>query len=99
MFLLTQPLMKKIILIIPALAAMLGLGLVWASPAPVTILITQRTPIETLSADGRVSAVTEATVGARYTFDTIQGSQVVLQDAQGTHYLIALASTNYAVSQ
>ena len=91
--------MKKLILLIPALAALLGSGLGWANPAPVTVTIIQRTPIETLSDDGRVSAVTEATIGAHYLLDTIQGSQVVLQDPQGTHYLIALTSTDYSPQQ
>lgn len=91
--------MKKITLLIPALAATLGLGLGWAEPAPVTVTIIQRTPIETLATDGHVSAVTEATIGAHYTLDTIQGSQAVLQDAQGTRYIIALTSTDYAAPQ
>jgi uncharacterized membrane protein YkoI len=67
-----------------------------ADNTPVSVTITQRTPIETLSADGSVGGVSEATIGTRLNFVSTDGSQITLQDAQGTHYRIAQSSTDYS---
>ena len=61
----------------------------------VIVTITQKAPMETLSATGDVIGVAEAAVGTKMTFVSTDGSQVTLQDAQGTHYQIALAATDY----
>jgi hypothetical protein len=62
---------------------------------PVAVTITKRTPIETLSPDGRVVGVSEATVGTRLNLVGSEGSQLTLQDAQGIRYRIASSSTDY----
>jgi hypothetical protein len=66
-----------------------------ADAIPVTVTITQRSPISTLAADGSISSMTEGTVGNHYTFVSSDGQQMIVQDAQGTHYRIAQASTDY----
>lgn len=83
----------------PVLGSFLLFGLGWAASTPITVTITQRTPIETLSTNGDISGVSNATIGSHYIFVSVQGSQIVLQDAQGTHYLIAQTSTDYVVPQ
>jgi hypothetical protein len=65
-----------------------------ADPPSVMVTICKRAPIETLSPSGGVIGVTEATVGARYTLVSVQGSKVMLQDSSGTRYLIALDCTD-----
>ena len=62
---------------------------------PVTVTVTQASPIETLAADGSVTGLTRAVTGAHYTFVSSDGSKVILQDATNVHYRIALASTDY----
>jgi len=71
------------------------LRLVQADTAPVTVTITQRSPIETLSPAGAVTSLSEATVGTRYTLVSCNGPKVILQDARGTQYRIDLSSTDY----
>jgi glucosylceramidase len=67
-----------------------------ADNVPVTVTITKQTPIETLALDGSVSGVNEATVGTRLNLVSADGSQIILQDVQGTHYRIARSATDYA---
>lgn len=62
--------------------------------APRTITITEQAQMETL-ANGDVSGFANATKGSHYTFVSVQGSQLVLQDAQGKQYLIDQSSTDY----
>lgn len=69
-----------------------------ADTAPVTVTITQRSPIETLSSSGAVIGVTESTQGTHFTLISADGNKVTLQDAQGVHYRIAQASTDYTAS-
>jgi hypothetical protein len=61
----------------------------------VAVTITKKTPMETLSPTGDVIGVTEATVGARLNLVSANGAEIMLQDAQGIHYRIALSSTDY----
>ncbi len=61
----------------------------------VTVTITQRAPIESVSATGEITGVKEASVGDKLTWISTDGSQLTLQDAQGTHYRIALSATDY----
>ncbi len=51
--------------------------------------------MESLSPDGSVTGVSQGTVGAQFSFVSVSGSQVILQDAQGLRYRIALSSTDY----
>jgi poly(3-hydroxybutyrate) depolymerase len=67
-----------------------------ADTAPVAVTITKRAPIETLSPTGEMVGVSEATVGTRLTLVSAEGAKVILQDAQGTRYRIALSSTDYS---
>ena len=67
-----------------------------ADTTPVAVTLTKRTPIETLSPDGGVVAVGEATVGTQLNLVSADGSRVILRDAQGIHYRIALSSTDYS---
>jgi hypothetical protein len=60
-----------------------------------TVTITQRVPIEALSVSGDVTGVSMATVGSHYDFVCAVGNRLILQDAQGNHYRIAQASTDY----
>ena len=62
----------------------------------VTVTITKRTPMVKLSPTGVVVGVSEPTVGTKFTLVNADGGQVTLQDTQGTHYRIALASTDYS---
>ena len=64
-----------------------------ASPSA-TVTITAKAPIETLSASGAVTSVTNATIGAQYTLVSVQGTNVLLQDSPGTRYLIPLNCTD-----
>jgi hypothetical protein len=59
------------------------------------VIITQKAPIEILSAKGEIVSVAESSVGAKYTFVGANASQVTLQDEHGTHYRIAIGATNY----
>jgi hypothetical protein len=67
-----------------------------ADNAPVAVTITKRTPIETLSPNGNVVGVSEATIGTQLNLVGADASRVTLQDAQGIHYRIALSSTDYS---
>jgi len=67
-----------------------------ADNPPVAVTITKQTPLETLSADGGVVGVSEAAVGVHMNLVSADGTQVTLQDAQGTRYRIAVTSTDYA---
>jgi len=66
----------------------------WADTPSVTVTISRSAPIETLSSTGDVTNVTTATVGARYKLVTIQGANVLLQDAGRIRYVIALDCTD-----
>jgi beta-galactosidase len=66
-----------------------------ANNTPVTVTITKQSPIETLSSDGTISGVTEATVGTRLRLVSVTGSEVTLQDEQNISYRIALSATDY----
>jgi alpha-L-fucosidase 2 len=69
-----------------------------ADGAGVTVTITQRAPIETLSAGGAVVGVTDSTIGTKLTLVSTDGSQMILQDTQGVRYRIALGTTDYIPS-
>jgi hypothetical protein len=69
-----------------------------ADLAPVTVTITQRAPISALGSDGSISGMSEAVVGAHYTFVSSDGNHLIVQDAQGAHYRIAQAVTDYVAS-
>jgi hypothetical protein len=66
-----------------------------ANGAGVTVTITQRAPIESLSDSNNVIAVSESGIGAKLTLMSTDGSLVILQDQQGRRYRIALAATDY----
>ncbi len=72
---------------------------VWTSGAAgdseITVTITQRVPIETISLNGQIIGVREATVGTKLTWVGTDGSQLTLQDAQGTRYRIVRSATDY----
>jgi len=78
-----------------ALYLLLTVGANRADSVPVTVNVTQRVPIETLSPSGQLTNVTESTVGTRFILVNVEGQQLTLQDAQGTHYRIVLTATNY----
>jgi hypothetical protein len=73
----------------------LALRLGLADPIAVTVTVTQRAPIETLSATGDVTGVAMATAHTRYTLVGGDGQKIILQDAQGARYRIAVAATDY----
>ena len=76
-------------------ALVFGLPPVRADAANKPVAITQAQPIEKLDSDGHPSAVTAGTVGATYTLVKQDGDQVILRDASGTEYEIAIAATDY----
>jgi len=78
-----------------SLCIFITLQLGQADTASLTVTITHRSPIETLSASGDVTSVIQATVGTSYTLVTSNGQKVILQDTQGNQYRIALSSTDY----
>lgn len=59
------------------------------------VTIVQKAPLETYSADGIMTGVQEAVVGTKYTFVSTDGPSVMLQDATGAHYKVALVATDY----
>jgi len=70
-------------------------------PAPsavgrATITITAETRMETLT-NGEVSGFTEAKIGNHYSLVSVQDTRLVVQDAQGKHYLVDLTATDYVV--
>jgi hypothetical protein len=67
----------------------------WAKAAPATVTIVRRAAIETLSSNGDVNKVSEATTGTQYSFVGVQGSMVEIQDSTGTHYLVPVNCTDY----
>lgn len=75
-------------------AAILFLGTLASPAAAVTVTVKQQVPMESLSAAGDVTGVTESKVGASYTLVRTEADQVVLQDALG-RYRIALAATDF----
>jgi hypothetical protein len=75
-------------------AAILFLGTLACPAAAVTVTVKQQVPMESLSAAGDVTGVTESKVGASYTLVRTEADQVVLQDALG-RYRIALAATDF----
>ena len=66
-----------------------------ANNTPVTVTVTKQSPIETLSSDGTISGVKEATIGMRLKLVSVTGSEVTLQDEQRISYRIALSATDY----
>ena len=66
-----------------------------ADNTAVQVKITRGTPMESLSPDGSVKGVSQGKVGAQFSFVSVSGSQLILQDAQGLQYRIALSSTDY----
>jgi beta-galactosidase len=66
-----------------------------ANNTPVTVTITKHSPIETLSSDGTISGVKDATIGARLKLVSVTGSEVTLQDEQQIYYRIAWSATDY----
>jgi beta-galactosidase len=66
-----------------------------ANNTPVTVTVTKQSPIETLSSDGTISGVKEATIGMRLKLVSVTGSEVTLQDEQQISYRIALGATDY----
>ncbi|MDB4793708.1 C39 family peptidase [Methylacidiphilales bacterium] len=67
----------------------------WSDSALVTVTITAKAPVETLSLTGGVTGVKETTVGDHFIFVSIQGDRLILQDSQGTRYRIAQTATDY----
>ena len=63
--------------------------------AATTVIVTKRAPVESLAADGSVSGVSEAQVGAAYTLVSCANGQVIVRDAQGAEYRLELAATDY----
>jgi hypothetical protein len=61
----------------------------------VTVTVSQRAPLESLSASGDVTGVTEAQAGAQYMLVTDHNGQLIVRDAQGNEYQIATAATDY----
>ena len=76
------------------LAGILSLATMTLSPAA-TVTVTQKAPLESLSATGDVTGVTEAQVGAQYTLVGCAGGQVTIKDAQGNPFRINVAATDY----
>jgi hypothetical protein len=68
-----------------------------ANNTSVTVTITKHSPIETLSSDGTISGVKEATIGTRLKLVSVTGSEVTLQDEQHICYRIALSATDYVL--
>jgi hypothetical protein len=67
-----------------------------SSSAPGTVTITEKTLMKTL-AHGEVSGFADANIGSHYAVLSVRGSELILEDAQGRHYLINQTSTDYAV--
>jgi hypothetical protein len=59
------------------------------------VAVTQRAPLESISAAGEVTGVSEAQIGARYTLVSGKDGQVLLRDAQGNQFQIAATATDY----
>lgn len=59
------------------------------------VTITRKAPLETVTADGVMTGVSEAAIGAKYSYVSADGLNVILQDAAGVHYKIALSATDY----
>jgi hypothetical protein len=76
------------------LALLLSLAASTLSPAA-TVTVTQQAPLESLSATGDVTGVTEAQIGAQYTLVGCAGGQVTLHDAQGNQFRITVTATDY----
>jgi beta-galactosidase len=66
-----------------------------ANNSPVTVTITKQSPMETLSSDGTVSGVKEATIGTHLKLVSVVGLEGTLQDDQQICYRIAISATNY----
>ncbi len=67
----------------------------YAENAAPGVTITQKTPVEIISANGTVMGVKDSVVGTKLTWVSTDGARVILQDAQGVHYRIATAATDY----
>jgi len=76
------------------LAVFLSLAAATFSSAA-TVTVTQKAPLESLSASGDVTGVMEAQVGAQYTLVSCANGQVTVHDAQGNQFRITLAATDY----
>jgi hypothetical protein len=66
-----------------------------AATSPVVVTVTKKVPIETLAADGSVTGVSEVAPGAKYTWVSTDGTNLVLADASGAHYEVATTATDY----
>jgi hypothetical protein len=75
-------------------AGILFLAAITLSRAAV-VTVTQRAPLESLSATGDVTGVAEAQVGVQYTLVSCANGQVILHDAQGNQFRLALKATDY----
>src|SRR5580698_9768251 len=75
-------------------AGILFVAAMTLGPAAV-VTVTQRAPLESLSATGDVTGVTEAQVGAQYTLVSCANGQVILHDAQGNPFRLAVKATDY----
>jgi dienelactone hydrolase len=93
----------KTSLIIPfrgAVFAFLGFVSVLAhAENGVTVTITKKAPIETVSSSGEIAGVAESTVGTKLILISASLPQLTLQDAQGTRFLIAASATDYTPPQ
>jgi len=65
------------------------------APADTTVTVTRRAPMESMSPTGEVTGVSEAQLGAKYTLAGMKNGQVVVKDAQGNHFEIAVVATDY----
>jgi hypothetical protein len=59
------------------------------------VTITHKAPLLTLSPEGTMTGVQEAVVGAKYTWVSTDGANVILADDKGAHYRIAQSATDF----
>src|SRR6201996_2333682 len=81
----------------PALLTLLVASLLpsQADTPPIVVTVIKKAPMETLATDGSISGVSEAAVGAKYTWLSTNGANLVLSDASGAHYELATSATDY----
>jgi len=87
---------KRCNLILIALFAIAQLAK--ADSGGTTVTITQRSPLESLSAAGEVTGVSEATIGTHYLLVSCAGPNVTLKDSTGALYQVAVSSTDFTPS-
>jgi hypothetical protein len=66
-----------------------------ALAAATTVTVTKQVPIESLSATGDVTDVSEAQVGTQYTLVSYAGGQLTLRNTQGAEFRLAATATDY----